>query len=128
MMISPSIYIAESAGKGRGVFAKETILPETVIEISPVIVMSEEERHLIDKTRLHDYIFIWGKDQQQCCMATGYIPLYNHDSPSNCEHFMDYDEELIFIKTVRKVEAGEELTINYNGDHDDPRPVWFPEL
>jgi SET domain-containing protein len=29
------------------------------------------------------------------------------------------------IQTVRDIEAGEEITINYNGDWNDPKPVWF---
>jgi SET domain-containing protein len=38
---------------------------------------------------------------------------------------MDFEEENIMIKTVRVIEKGEELTINYNGDWDDGKKVWF---
>jgi SET domain-containing protein len=38
---------------------------------------------------------------------------------------MNYDDESMQIKTVRDVEAGEELTINYNGDWDDKKKLWF---
>jgi SET domain-containing protein len=38
---------------------------------------------------------------------------------------MDFDEETIFVKTVRAIKKGEELTINYNGDWDDETKVWF---
>ena len=38
---------------------------------------------------------------------------------------MNYEEETIMIKTVREIAAGEELTINYNGDWNDEKPVWF---
>jgi hypothetical protein len=38
---------------------------------------------------------------------------------------MDYAEQWISIKTVRMIKAGEELFINYNGDWDDPKKVWF---
>ena len=58
-------------------------------------------------------------------MALGLIPIYNHSYKSNCEYFMDYDDETIFVKTVRAIEKGEELTINYNGDWDDATKVWF---
>jgi uncharacterized protein len=51
--------------------------------------------------------------------------VYNHSYGSNCEYFMDFKEETISIKTIRNVEAGEELTINYNGDWNDRKPVWF---
>ena len=58
-------------------------------------------------------------------MALGYVPLYNHSYDSNCEYEMDFENELISIKTVRYIREGEELFINYNGDWNDSRKVWF---
>lgn len=106
-------------------FTSEDIEAGTVIEISPVIIMSNKERELLDQTLLHDYIFEWGDKKDKCCMALGYVPVYNHSYESNCEYEMDFEQELISIKTVRQVKAGEQLFINYNGDWDDPTPVWF---
>lgn len=125
-MIHPALEVVETEHKGKGILTKESIPADMVIEISPVVVMSANERISLDQTRLHDYIFVWGEKQDQCCMALGYVPVYNHSSQSNCEYFMDYEDELIFIKTVRDIAAGEELTINYNGDWNDQNPVWFP--
>lgn len=110
---------------GRGVFTTENLAKETVIEIAPVLVMSKEERTLIDQTLLHDYIFEWGPDSNQCCMALGYVPIYNHSYKSNCEYEMDFDTHTIQIKTIRFVKSGEELFINYNGDWNDAKLVWF---
>jgi len=124
-MIKNYLFIKKTAAKGRGVFTKEKIPAKTMIEESPVIVMSAEDRMHIDKTLLHNYIFAWGKNEDQCCMALGLIPVYNHSYESNCEYFMDFEEEIIEVKTVREIAAGEELTINYNGDWNDNRPVWF---
>ena len=124
-MILPTLVIAPTGGKGRGVFTTEDIEKGTVIEIAPVIVMSREDRKLLDQTLLHDYIFEWGPDRGSCCMALGYIPIYNHSYRSNCEYEMDYGEALISVKTVRFIKAGEELSINYNGDWNNERPVWF---
>jgi len=119
-MILPNLFIAPTGQKGRGVFTSENIDRDTVIEISPVIVMSRE-----DQTLLHDYIFEWGHDRKSCCMALGYIPMYNHSYRSNCEYEMDYDHQLITVKTVRFIKAGEELFINYNGGWNNETPVWF---
>ena len=110
---------------GRGVFTSSVIEAGTVVEISPVIVMKGEDRKLLDKTLLHDYIFEWGGLSKQCCMALGYVPLYNHSYQSNCEYEMDFDNELISIKAIRYIKEGEELFINYNGDWNDGKPVWF---
>jgi hypothetical protein len=50
----------------------KAIKANTIIEISPVIVMSPKDRKLIDQTALHNYIFEWGNDCKECCMALGY--------------------------------------------------------
>ncbi len=120
------IYIGEAENKGRGVFCTSALAPDQIIEIAPVIVMTDEDRKLLDQTLLHDYIFEWTPEgAAMCCMALGYVPMYNHSYASNCEYFMNYDNQTIFIKTVRDIGAGEELTINYNGDWDDEEKVWF---
>jgi uncharacterized protein len=127
-MILPCLYIDHAGQKGRAVFTRETLRKGTLVELSPVIVMSGEDRLLLDQTRLHDYIFLWGKDQHQCCLALGYLSLYNHDYHANCDYEMEFDEAVIRITTVRDVHSGEELCINYNGPWNDPRPVWFDAL
>jgi len=124
-MILPSLVIAPTLRKGRGVFTTVNIERGAIIEIAPVIVMSKEDRVLLDQTLLHDYIFEWGHDPKLCCMALGYVPLYNHSYKSNCVYEMDYEQELISIKTVRFIQSGEELFINYNGDWNNSKPVWF---
>ena len=124
-MIQPYLTIAPSPGMGRGVFTSEDIEKGTIIEVSPVIVLSRAERELADRTVLHDYIFEWDPARDQACMAMGYVPVYNHSYASNCEYEMDYDDRLITVRAVRDIRKGEELFINYNGDWDDRKPVWF---
>lgn len=124
-MILPSLFIGLTGSMGRGVFTSEDLEADLTIEISPVIVMNAEERKLIDQTALQDYIFEWGEDHRQCCMALGYIAVYNHSYQSNCEYEMDFDGGNITITTVRPIKAGEELFINYNGNWNDPKPIWF---
>lgn len=124
-MLKPYLFVENTVQKGRGVFTRERIPANTVIEIAPVIVMEHSDREHLDKTLLHDYIFEWGKEKDKCCMALGLIPIYNHSYKSNCEYFMDFDDDSIMVKTVRVIENGEELTINYNGDWDDGKKVWF---
>ena len=124
-MFLSTLNIGLTNSAGRGVFTSENIEEGTIVEESPVIVMSRGERRLLDQTLLHDYIFEWGRNNDQCCMALGYVPLYNHSYRSNCEYEMDFDNQLIRIKTVRFIKAGEELFINYNGDWNNPNVVWF---
>ena|SRR4030095_8460580 len=124
-MILPCLYINSTNNMGRGVFTSEAIEENTIIEVSPVIVMSREERRLLDQTLLHDYIFEWGEKRNECCMALGYVAVYNHSYKSNCEYEMDFAHQSIRIKTIRHIKAGEELFINYNGDWNDAKRVWF---
>ena len=124
-MLKPYLFVDKTDSMGRGVYTAETIAPDTVVEVSPVIVMSADDRTYLDKTALHDYIFEWGALKDKCCMALGLVPIYNHSYSSNCEYFMNYDEDVILVKTVRVIEKGEELTINYNGDWDDKSKIWF---
>lgn len=115
--------IRKTVNKGWGIFAMRDFENEELIEAAPVIVMSAEEMKLLNKTKLHDYIFHWENDS--CCMAMGHVPIFNHAAPSNCEYFQDYDAELIEIRAVRDIKIGEELTINYMGDADEEKDVWF---
>ncbi|MBP6024187.1 SET domain-containing protein-lysine N-methyltransferase [Ferruginibacter sp.] len=131
-MLKPYLFIDKTTDKGRGVFTGEKIPADVIIEISPVIIMDNTDRVHLDKTLLHDYIFEWGKNKDlpagqsgKCCMALGLIPMYNHSYTSNCEYIMDYEDELIYVQTVRVIEKGEELTINYNGDWNDSTKLWF---
>ncbi len=127
-MLKSYLFIAHTEKMGRGVFTKKEIPANTIIEVSPVIVMGNDDRKLIDQTLLHDYIFEWGEKKDQCCMALGLIPIYNHSYKSNCEYYMDYNADTIIVKTVKVIEKGEELTINYNGDWNDETNVWFEAL
>ncbi len=125
-MADIQLYIGATEHKGRGVFTDHKIPADTVVETAPVIVMSHEDRVILDKTLLHDYIFEWQPDgANMCCMAMGWVPLYNHSYSSNCEYFMNYEEETMYIQTVRDIAAGEELTINYSGDWNEQTKVWF---
>jgi len=122
-MILPCLYVSATEQMGRGVFTEEALDAGTIVEISPVIVMNADDRKLLDKTLLHDYIFEWGNNE--CCVALGYVSVYNHSYASNCEYEMVIDEEFIRIKTMRHINAGEELFINYNGTWNNKKPVWF---
>ncbi len=123
--LHPFLFVSRTKKMGMGVFAKEKLDEGTLIETSPVIVMSGEDRKSIDQTPLHDYIFEWGEDRKSCAMALGYVPLYNHSYASNCEYEMEFKKNSITIKTVRPIKKGEELFINYNGDWNNEKKVWF---
>lgn len=123
--MAPHLVVALSDKRGRGVFTSKSIPADTVIEISPVIVLTPKERKDIEKTKLFHYIFEWGDTRRQACVALGYISLYNHSYDSNCAYEMDFDHKLVTIRTVKQIKKGEELFINYNAHPEDKTKVWF---
>ena len=125
-MILPILVIAPSPKGGRGVFSTEPIPGNTIIEISPVLVLSKEDRIEVEKTALYNYIFEWDNTKgEKACIAWGYLSMYNHSYNANCDYEMDYDHRLMTIKTVRKIKKGEELFLNYNANPNDKTKVWF---
>jgi uncharacterized protein len=124
-MILPCLTVAHSPNKGRGVFTSEKIAANTIIEISPVLVFPVKEVATAEKTLLFNYFFEWGKSTKKRALGMGYVSMYNHSYNANCNYEMDYDHELITIETVKDIEAGEELYINYNANPTDTTPVWF---
>lgn len=124
-MILPILSIAPSPERGRGVFTTADIETGTIVEISPVLVLDPEERAKVEQTLLFDYIFEWGDDLKSACVALGYLSVYNHSYTANCIYEMDFEHELMQIRTVKPIKAGEELFINYNADPDDTKPIWF---
>lgn len=127
MAIRRGLFIDNAGEKGRGVFTRYKIPANTIIEVSPVIVFSPNDRQKIEETYLYYYIFEWGENIDHGALGLGYISLYNHTSPSNCEYVMDYEAQTITIQTMREILPGEELTINYSAGWDDWEPLWFQD-
>lgn len=121
----PSLYFAASELGGRGVFTAAPIPEGSLIEICPVIVLPEEDLPIIHSTRLHDYYFLWGDDQLRCAIALGFGSLYNHAFDPNAIYMPEFEEGVISFHSLRDIEAGEEITVNYNGDPEDVNAVWF---
>lgn len=110
---------------GRGVFTGEVVEAGALIEICPVIVLSEKELPIIHGTALHDYYFLWGEDQKRCAIALGYGSLYNHSYQPNAKYLLDYDHQTIDFYAIEKIEPGREILVNYNGQPHLQKRVWF---
>ena len=121
----PFIEIKKSQNKGLGIFATETIKEGTLIETSPVILLSPEDTKKIDDTHLYNYYFSWEDDQKSSAIALGYVSLYNHQVNSNCIYETYFEEKVIRIITRKEILKGEELTINYNHDPMSDEATWF---
>ena len=119
------IYFKDSPKGGRGVFTADYIPKDTLIEICPVLVLSNEDREKIHQTFLHDYYFLWDKEGKQAAIALGYGSLYNHSYQPNAYYQMNKDGQSIDVYAGEDIEPGQEICFNYNGQRFDDSPLWF---
>jgi hypothetical protein len=128
-IITPSlpgtIFVARTHDRGRGVFTNKKIKKGQVVEICPMIVFSQKDRKQINDTFLYEYYFEWGDDVKKGALALGYGSLYNHSYTPNAKYDPDFDLNILEFSAIRDIEAGEEITVNYNLDPNDTTPVWW---
>jgi SET domain-containing protein len=67
-----------------------------------------------------------GSETFPVAVGLGYASLYNHAPQANATYRIAIRKAQIEIRAWRDINAGEEITINYNGRPDDPSPVWMP--
>lgn len=121
----PGLYIANTNGRGRGVFTSIDICEGDIIEICPIILIPKSQLPIIHKTILHDYYFLWGEDMDQCAIALGFGSLYNHEVHSNANFILDLENDTIDILAIKDISAGSEITLNYHGEPGDEAKLWF---
>ncbi|TKA55697.1 hypothetical protein B0A53_02833 [Rhodotorula sp. CCFEE 5036] len=111
---------------GRGVFATCDIPAGEVIEISPVLVLGEEEYtgrrkgernsdgelRGVEASQLRGYVFTWGRDGSMA-VALGIGSLFNHSTSPNITYSLDYTQYTISYRTAKPIQRGEELCIFY---------------
>jgi hypothetical protein len=76
------------------------------------------------QTSLDDYLFKWGGG----CMAValGLGSLYNHSYAPNARYYQDTPGRRLEFVAICPIRAGEEITVNYNGDPEGRSALWFP--
>lgn len=105
--------------KGRGVFTRERLERNTLVEISPILLFNEQEYSSHGKyTILDQYTYCW---QGGFALALGLGSMFNHDSTPNIGFIRDIANKLIRYVTLRVIEKEEELCISY-GNH-----LWFED-
>ncbi|MEL7425651.1 MAG: SET domain-containing protein [Bacteroidota bacterium] len=122
----PFLYIQSTSKKGRGVFTAQKIPAGSHIETCPVLILSKKDTSRIHKTKLHDYYFLWGK-KGESAIALGFGSIYNHAKKPNAEYAMDLENNSIDIFAIRKITAGQEITINYMDGGVQESELWFKE-
>jgi uncharacterized protein len=118
----PELYIKETGtARGRGAFAQRKYAEAEVVEVAPVVVIKGDYDDLPDL--LKTYVFNWTSltgVPSRSAIALGYGSMYNHANPANLRYEADAREGVMRFVAARKIKAGEELTINYNGAGGGP--------
>jgi hypothetical protein len=116
------LRIAHLGRRGRGVVVDAPIRRGQLVERSPVLVIPDGDRAATDGTVVLTYVFMWEhgtveeylcKHQGWAAIALGFTSLLNHSYAPNCGFVRDIDELAIDLVALRDIEAGEELTIDY---------------
>lgn len=120
----PAVRVGASDVHGTGVFAGRDFDEGDVIEQCPVLLIDADEAPDVAGTMLGNYVYEWDDGY---ALALGYGSLYNHDRHPNARYEMDDEAVEITIVAWRRIRAGEEIFINYNGDPEVTKPVWFED-
>ncbi|KAF2013839.1 protein methyltransferase [Aaosphaeria arxii CBS 175.79] len=118
------LMIITDTPKGRGVFASKNIPAKTILDVSPVLVLGQEEnvKH-IEHTSLYHYTYNWpivdkdGQKKVAQAVIFGLGSMFNHSlQDQNVVWERDAERLIVTYRTLHDVKAGEELCISY-GSH-----------
>lgn len=107
------VHVRRSPIHGRGVFAVGPLSRSSVVEACPALVLPTDD--IRDNGTLSFYVYDWGDGR--VALALGYGSLYNHSESPNAYAEIDHVRQMIIIKALRRIEAGEEVTLNYGEDY-----------
>ena len=113
------IKITEIKEKGLGVIATDNISLGEIIEYCPLIILGESDSQFIgDKSDTLRHYHLYQQKFNRNCIMLGYASLYNHSFEPNAdiEYPDDPRAKYLIIKAVKEINAGEEITWNYNFD------------
>ena len=118
-----TVLVTEIPNKGRGVVAARRIAQGELIETAPVVPIALEQRAHVERTVLDHYVYDW--QDGALAVALGNGSLFNHCYTPNAHYTKRFDAAAIEYRALFDIEAGDEITINYNGAPDDLTPLWF---
>jgi uncharacterized protein len=126
---SDKIYIKQSeiANAGRGVYAKSDIKKGEVIEVCPIIEISEHDTSNLNEGILITYLYFFGESREKALVALGFGSIYNHTYSPNSEYKIDEKEGTITFIATSDIKKDSEITVNYNGVQKNADPLWFDD-
>ncbi|KEP53287.1 cytidine and deoxycytidylate deaminase zinc-binding region protein [Rhizoctonia solani 123E] len=117
------LVIRTVEGKGRGVFATSRIPPQTLIDVSPVLLFSAEEYIHAKRTVIDHYTFVWNQlGSSLMALPLGLGSIFNHARDPNVSYRLNKKANTIEYTTTKQIDTGDELCIYYGSDDK----LWFP--
>lgn len=111
------IEIRKSLIHGWGVFAKDKIYKNEILEESPYLILpikkGESSNLLID----YRFNFPSGKDFKYQVVVLGFGSIYNHSNEPNCCWITDETKNIFIFKTLRDIEKNEEILVYYGDEN-----------
>ena len=117
MIVNMNTYVDRAAGFGRGVFAKEFFRKGQLVEVSPVILLKEDDVTHGDAVLDH-YVYEWEEGVNALALGNG--SLFNHGLPANVDWEANKNEQSIEYRATRDIPVGEQLFIDYG-----PEAPWW---
>jgi uncharacterized protein len=117
--------IAESPGRGRGIYAWSEIEHREVFERTPVIVLPHADYKAVYQTVLHNYVFPWMRRDGTGALVLGHGMFYNHSFTPNADYAQLIDTEEMVFFALEHIAAGTEIRWNYRGPATGGGPLWF---
>ena len=114
MFITPptKIVVKESPIHGLGVFCTKKIETGEIVETCPFLVFPQSPLEKVPVFSDYSFCFPRSDNWTHHSIVLGYGSLYNHSEEPNTNWYTD-DKTFVFF-SLREIEVGEELLINYS--------------
>lgn len=131
----PGLYLKHTDAKGRGVFATTDIAKGDTLEVTPAIVLNEDQSPQLEETTLNNYVFKLGDVSEEMkqkldvndvenavCVVMGMGSFCNHDEHPNAQILWQEHESGLYysLEAIADIPAGTEICTSY-GD------TWFSD-
>ena len=97
------VYVKSTEKHGFGVFAKQAIKKNEILEIGLMYKLVNVNGHE------NPHLFTWSDDRKTWAGASGCIPWYNHSFEPNIKKVGDLVNDTIKIVALRDIKKDEEL-------------------
>jgi SET domain-containing protein len=111
------IALSKFQGMGRGVIAHQDIKAGALVMACPTLILSKRDTELIQKTELKFYTYSMNTNRD--LIALGPASLLNHSDEPNLKYELAFEDDECYIKfySLRDINSGEQLLIDYKADY-----------